>query len=86
MLDRSLKTVLLKEAKKSDLAPTRNLAIDNVKTYLLINKIDGSKMIRQQDQNNLSLPGQEEFDIHMIYRPGCGFNPNLKTIKAIKEF
>lgn len=86
MIDRCLNTVMLKNAKKSDLSPSRGLSVDNIKTYLLINKNDGAKMIRQQDESNNSLPSYKEFDIHTIYRPGSGFNLELKTIKAINAF
>jgi len=85
MSDRCLNIINIKKATKLDLSPSLGLAIDNVKTYLLVSKIDGQKYIRQQHVSNMSLP-YGDFDIEAIYNPMCGFNEDFKTLKAIKEF
>jgi len=86
MFDNCLKVVALKNAKKADLSPTKKSSFDNIKTYLLVNKVTSEKSIRQQHIDNNSAPSWDDFKIYWVYDPRFGFNQDLKTLKAIKQF
>lgn len=79
-----MESIPLNEAKASDLAPTKNSAINNYKVDLTVDKITNEMKLLHRHESETALPSQV-WHVDVYKNNGVEQKAIIKTLKHCKE-